>query len=222
LGALVAGHAERVTRTPRTLRVEASGPSNAAFMRDRVAWNYTLRVETPRRYRFEGREQYPVALAPPSAEPSVETVATSIYADGETVSRQRRSKNGTNYLYLLLETSGDASGYTTDVADYLRTFLAGSESTVECAGTLADGDCFAYRAVVTGTPSALADDAADYRAVAVIQDNGAVSSLDVRYTLPDGDGDGEREAVRFTVKYDIGPVAVSSPDWVATAKNESS
>lgn len=217
LSVLLDGHVAGVVGTARTLEVRASGPTDATFMRGRERWNYTVRVEHSREYRFEGRSVFPPStFSENDSEPEI--TETSIYADGETKYRRQRTPEGTSYRRYPIETTGDASGYATEVRTYLATYLQGDRSIVDCAGTLESGDCFAYRIVITGAPEAFPD-AESYRAVAVVQDDGVISTLRVSYTLPDGDG--EREQVRFAVEYGgFGETTVSEPGWVETAKNE--
>jgi hypothetical protein len=220
LRALADGHTTAVIGTSRTLEVSARGPPDTALMRGRTAWKYTARIEQSHHYRVEGREAYPSSLFPPANESSADTVRIGIYAVGDRMYRQRQTPNDTEYERHLLEIAGDASGYATTVRGYLLTYLRGERTSVECAGTLTGGECFAYRIAVTGTPSTVPEGASDYRAVAVIQDNGLVSSLDVRYVLPDEDGDGSPERVRLQVQYDYSSVQVTPPEWLPEARNE--
>jgi|AntDeeMetageno50_2_1112565.scaffolds.fasta_scaffold00521_3 hypothetical protein len=213
---LADAHAEAIVGNSRTLRVKASGPPAAPSLQGTTSWNYTARIESPRHYRFEGRYYFPAENGSGD-----DLVVVNRYADGETKFRQYRTDNETTYQRYAIETTGDASGYATDMREHLLLFLAGDRSTVECAGTLTGGDCFAYRIVVTGNPPVLPAEAADYRAVAIVQDNGVVSSLEVRYTLPNETG--EREPVVFRFSYDdIGKTTVTPPDWLPEAKNETS
>lgn len=219
LSVLLDGHVAGVVGTSRILRVRASGPPDATFMRGRERWNYTVRIEHSREYRFDGRFVFPASTFLEN-DTSADVAEVSIYADGETKYRRQRTPNGTSYRRYPLDTTGDASGYAFEVRTYLATYLQGDRSIVDCAGTLDSGDCFAYRVVITGAPEAFPD-AESYRVVAVVQDDGIVSSFRVSYTLSDGDGDGEREPVRFAVEYEgFGETTVSEPDWLATAKNE--
>lgn len=212
--ALADAHVEAVGGTARTLRMAATGPPDTPLLNGREAWNVTARIEHPRLYRHDTTTQFPAANGSTS-------LTVRIYADGETKFRQARLGTETSYQRYPIETTGDASGFASDVREYLLQFLAGDDSTVECVATLAgNGDCFAYRVVVTGAPAAVHDDASDYRAVAIVQDDGVVASLDVRYTVP---VDGERVPVRFQLAYDdIGETTVTPPTWLPTAKNETS
>lgn len=220
--ALLDGHVDSVLRTSRTLRVRASGPPNATYMYGREAWRYTARVESPRQYRFEGRFVFPPSRFPPTNDSTVDIVDVSIYADGSSKYRKQVDPTETSYREYAIDTTGDASGFAREVRSYFETFLQGDRSIVDCAGTLESGDCFAYRIVITGAPATFPD-AESYRAVAVVQDDGIISSLEVSYTLPDGDGDGQREPVYFTVEYDgFDETSVSTPEWLPEAKNETS
>ena len=210
--ALADAHAAAVVGTSRTLTMEASGPPDAPLLNGREAWTVTARIEHPRLYRHDTTTQFPAANGSSS-------LAVHIYADGETKFRQSRLDNETTYQRYPIETTGDASGFASDVREHLLRFLAGDTSSVECVATL-DGtdDCFAYRVVVTGAPAALHAEASDYRAVAIVQDDGVVASLDVRYTVP---VDGERVPVRFQLAYDdLGETTAPPPEWLPTAKNE--
>lgn len=219
LSALIRGHVDAVVGTSRTLHVYARGPPNATFMRGRMVSNYTVRIESAQQYRFEGRYVLPPTRFDPTNESGVDLVNESIYAGGEREYRREVVENDTNYWEYAVNTTGNASTYTFDIQVSLRAYLQGEQSTVECAGTRTFGECIAYRVVVTGAPSFLPN-AESYRAVAVVQDNGAVSSLAVRYTLPDTDGDGERERVFYSVSYEFSSVEISPPDWLSEAKNE--
>lgn len=218
--ALLDGHVAGVVGTSRTLELRASGPTNATFMRGRERWNYTARIQHSREYRFDGRFVFPATTFPSENDSSADVATVSIYADGETKYRRLRTPNGTTYRRYPIETTGDASGYATEIRTYLATYLQGDRSIVDCVGTLESGDCFAYRIVITGAPETFPD-AESYRAVAVVQDDGIISSFRVSYTLPDSDGDGERELVQFAVEYEgFSETTVSEPDWLATAKDE--
>lgn len=212
--ALADAHAAAVGGTARTLRIAATGPPDAPLLNGREAWTVTARIEHPRLYRHDTTTQVPTANGSTS-------LAVNIYADGETKFRQARLDNETTYQRYPIETTGDATGFTSDVREHLLRFLAGDDSSVECVATLAGtDDCFAYRVLVTGAPAAVHAGASDYRAVAIVQDDGVVVSLDVRYTVP---LDGERVPVRFQLAYDdLGETTVAPPTWLPTAKNETS
>lgn len=220
--ALLDGHVDAVLRTSRTLKVRASGPPNATLMNRREMWRYTSRIASPRQYRFDGRFVFPPSRFPPANDSTVDIVDVSIYADGRSKYRKQVDPTETSYREYAIDTTGDASGFAKEVRSYFEAFLRGDRSIVDCAGTLESGECLAYRIVISGAPSRLPD-ADSYRAVAVVQDNGIITSLEVSYTLPDRDGDGSREPVYFTVEYDaLGETTVSTPDWLSTAKNETS
>jgi hypothetical protein len=208
--ALANAHAAAVPGTARTLRMAASGPPEAPPLDGREAWNATARIEHPRQYRYDYTAQF-------RAENGSGTVSISIYTDGDTKFRQLREGNDTTYQRYATETTGDASGFATEIREYLVLYLDGDASAVECAATLTGGDCFAYRVVVTGAPPVLPAEAEDYRAVAVVQDDGVVVSLDVQYTLP---VDGERVPVAFRFEYeDLGNTTAPPPDWLDAARN---
>lgn len=222
LDRLLDGHVETVLRTPRTLEVRASGPRNATVMDGRTRWNYTARIESPRQYRYEGRFVFPSSRYPPTNDSSADLVDVSIYTAGGTKYRRIAEPTGTTYREYLTETTGDSTTFAGVVRSYYERFLRGERSIVDCTGTLESGDCFAYRIVITGAPESIPD-AESYRAVAIVQDDGVISSLRVSYTLPDDDGDSERETVRFSVAYEaLGETTISTPDWLAEAKNETS
>jgi hypothetical protein len=219
---LLDGHVDAVLRTPRTLTVRASGPPNATLMNGRKTWRYTSRIESPRQYLFDGRFVFPPSRFPPTNETTVDIVDVSIYADGSSKYRKQVDPTETSYREYAIDTTGDASGFAREVRSYFETFLKGNRSIVDCAGTLESGECVAYRIVITGAPQTFPD-ADSYRAVAVVQDDGLISSLEVSYTLPDRDGDGHREPVYVSVEYEaLGETSVSTPDWVSAAKNETS
>lgn len=208
--ALADAHAAAVQGTSRTLQVTASGPPEAPLLNGREAWNATARIEHPREYLHETSAQFPGANG--------STLTVNVYTDGETKYRQVRHGNETTYQRYATATTGDASGFADDVREYLVRYLAGDESSVECVATLTGGDCFAYRVVVTDPPAAVHAEATNYRAVAIVQEDGIVASLSVNYTLP---VDGTRVLVTFQMAYsDIGNTTVSPPDWLETAKNE--
>lgn len=80
------------------------------------------------------------------------------------------------------------------------------------------GDRPHYR--VEGTRSTMREhgEVADYRARAVIRDDGFVRSLEVRYNTTNGD---ERVAARYNFTYsEVGSASVEEPDWVTEARAE--
>lgn len=219
---LLDNHLESVRRKSRTLHVRASGPTNATLMDGRTQWNYTARIESPRQYLFAGRFVFPPSRYPPENDSTVDIVEVSVYTDGATKYRMMVEPTGTSYREYATDTTGDASGFAREVRSYYDLFLRGQRSLVDCAGTLESGECFAYRIVITGAPERFPN-AESYRATAVVQDDGVISSLRVSYTLPDSDGDGDRERVRFEVTYEeFGETTVSTPDWLDEARNETS
>ena len=212
--ALAQGHADAVVEDSRTLRISAEGPPSAPFMDGRTAWNLTARVEYAQRYRYEVRYRFP-------PEENVSgPVEVSRYADGQQGFRRYTVGNETSYRRYGLNQVGTGGSYTAAGLEYLIVFLNGDDSSVRCVATLSGGGCFAYRVVVTGAPESFPDEAADYQAVAVVQDNHVLSSLRVRYTLPI---DGERVPVTFRLSYDdLGRTTADPPDWLATAVNATS
>lgn len=212
--ALARGHANAVVEDSRTLRISADGPPSAPFMHGRTAWNLTARVEFAQHYRYEARYRFP-----PDADESG-LIEISRYADGQQGFRRYTVDNETSYHRYGLNQVGASGSYTANALEYLLVFLNGDDSSVRCVATLSGGDCFAYRVVVTGAPDSLPDGAADYRAVAVVQDNHVVSSLRVRYTLP---VDGERVPATFQLSYDdLGRTTADPPDWLGAAMNATS
>jgi len=219
LSTLLDGHVEAVRRTPRPLRVRASGPATATLMDGKTEWNYTARIESPKQYRYDARFVFPPSRYPPANESSIDIVTVNVYADGATKYRRTEEPTGTTYREYLTDTTGDASAFANEVRSYYELFLRGERSTVECAGRIEDGECFAYRIVITGAPDTLSD-AESYRATAVVTHDGVISSLRVSYTLPDRTGDGEREAVRFGVAYEqFDETTIATPDWLDEARN---
>ena len=150
-----------------------------------------------------------------------DVIAVNRYADGATKYRQTHRDNETTYQRYAIEMTGDASGFAADMREFLSRFLGGDRTTVDCAATLTGGDCVAYRITVGGKPPDLPPAALDYRAVAIVQNSGIVSSLDVAYTVPNESG--ERVPVEFSFSYDgIGETTVTPPTWLSEAKNETS
>jgi len=220
--ALLDGHVAAVVHSPRTLQVRASGPPNATLMYGRERWNYTARIEHPREYRFDAEFVFPPSRFPPENGSALDVAEVGIYVNGETKYRREQTPDATSYRQYPVDATGDASGYASEVRSYLATYLDGDRSIVDCAGRSESGDCFAYSVIITGAPEAFPD-AESYRVVAVVQESGVISSFTVSYTLPDEDGDGEREPVYFGVEYQgFGETTVSEPDWLAEAKNETS
>lgn len=211
--ALADAHLAAVRGNARTLKMAASGAPEAPLLNGRRAWNSTTRIEHPRKYLQETNTQFPGENEP--------ALAVDIYTDGDTKYRQVRQGNETTYQRYTTATTGDANGFAVEVRKYLLRYLAGDDSTVECVATLTgDNDCLAYRVIVTDPPAVVHAEATNYRAVAIVQENGIVATLSVEYTLP---VNGKRDSVRFRMAYDdIGSTTVSAPDWLETAKNETS
>jgi hypothetical protein len=210
LSTLLAAHREGVARRQRTLRIRASGPPNATAMDGRREWNYTTRIEQHFRYRVDAQYRLP-------EHGENESVRIAVYANGGTNYRRVVDRSGVTYHRYPTEAAGFASDYTDEVIRYLEVFLAGQNSTGECIGEWT-ATC---RVTVTGAPAALPGSVADYRATVSIQHNGIVSWLAVSYTLPDTDGDGVREQVRFALEYQaLDRTTVEDPAWLDTARNE--
>ncbi|MEF8801065.1 MAG: hypothetical protein V5A38_00940 [Halolamina sp.] len=230
LDALVGAHERGVIDRERTLRVAGIGPPNATFMVSRLAWNYTVRVKRSYHYRYNANYTYPPATDSKNRS-SVDIVRIDRFANGGTTYRRRSDPTVTSYITYPTEVEGGARTFTHEVTVYLQYFLDGERSRVDCSGpnagdTAADAvahvDVQSCRVVVTGAPSALPN-AAAYRATATVTRTGVVRSLSVRYTLPDSDGDGEREPVRFWIAYEsLDSTTVSEPEWLPEAKNETS
>lgn len=209
---LLSAHREGVKRRPLTLRVRASGPPNATLLNGRTRWNYTARVERRWEYRFDANYSYPDSAA-------TDSMRVAVYANGG--QNYRRVTNGSRVTYQRYptEAAGYASKYADEVVRYLETFLRGNQSTAECFGEWTQ----TCRVTVTGTPSTLPEAVSGYRATATVETSGVVSSLRVNYALPDTDGDGERERVRFAFDYTaLDETTVSEPAWLDAARNETS
>jgi len=65
----------------------------------------------------------------------------------------------------------------------------------------------------------LSENVADYEALAIVSENGVVTTIRASYTLPDEDGDGEREPVSFALDYRFEEVTVTAPEWLPAARN---
>lgn len=218
VAALGDAHVDALGDRAYVLRVAGEGPkSDPLVMRGRSAWNYTVRVETPRHYRYDGRFVFPSRTG--ANETRVARI--DIYADGEDKYRRHIDRNVTSYRRYAIATTDDASGYAEDVRQSLVLFMPPGPAAVECVARLDSDACLAYEVTVTEPPMALPDAAAEYRARAIVDEHGMVHSLQVRYTLPDGDG--SRELVRFSLTYEqLGDVTVSTPSWLDEAKRATS
>lgn len=229
LDALIGAHEQGVSGRARTLHVAGRGPPNATFMASRLAWNYTVRIERSYHYQFDATYTYPPATYSRN-QSTADIVQINMFANGGTTYRRRSDPTATSFNAYPTDAAGGASTFTREVTRYLQFFLEGDRSRVDCSGPNA-GDSAAgavdsaavqsCRLIVTGAPSALPA-ATDYRATATVTRAGLVRSLSVRYTLPDRDGDGEREVVQFWIAYEsMDSTTVSEPAWFSESMNES-
>lgn len=217
--ALITAHQLAVRNRQRTLRVAADGPPNATFMSGRLAWNYTMRAERFSHYRVDANDTFPAEADSATAAPS--TVRTSVFANGGINYRRRVDATRTSYVRYPMEDGEDASTFTDEVSQFLRTYLRGQQSAVDCVTDTDHRDAHCS-IILSGAPPSFPN-AEGYRVSATIRPSGLVSAFSVSYTLPDTDDDGTRELVRFGFQYDaLDTTTVSEPGWLPAAKNATS
>ncbi len=224
LSRLLAAHEQRVIGRQRTLHVAATGPPNSSFMDSRTAWNYTVRVQRSYHYSFDMNYTYPSGGLSRNRS-GADSVRIGVFANGGVNYRQRVDATGTSYLRYPTEAAGGAWTFTTEVTRYLQYFLSEEQSMISCTESGNGGagiKTHSCRIVVTGAPATIPN-AESYRATAVVNRNGVVTSLAVSYTLPDSDGDGAREPVQFTLSYEsLDTTTIAEPAWLPEAKNATS
>lgn len=137
------------------------------------------------------------------------SLSVGVYGDGRKV--YRRVQRGNESVFLTGPTMRSGR-FSNQVQRHVIVYLSTNETSLwERPG---QGE-YAVRA--TGTPTLLSGPVENYSAVAVVQSDGFVRSLNVSY---DRTRDGEVERVRFGFAYEeVGGVAVRPPSWYDRARN---
>lgn len=208
--ALAEAHVERVRNRSRVRSVSVTGPPNASVMRGTVAQNLTTWIVNESTYRHQAVSRF--------GDENESRGRLDVYADGERVYSRLAFGNDTRYAQYSIE-ERPATEYD-DLTRYLYRYFAGADDTVVRCRIEYDTVCPTYEIVIDGDPpAALGEDVAEYEALAIVSQNGAVTTIRARFTVPDEDGDGEREQVRFALDYRFERVTVTAPPWLDDAKN---
>lgn len=214
LDALVAGHRNAiVNRSFELLLVHQRSADLLAPERRWITSRQTANRlnATHFHYRVTGLEAAP--------DGNFTLVVYDDYADGVYTYRRIASSGPPSYRRGVVPTAGGDGAFTVVGTAYLRRYLATTESRMELITPTYPA---LYRVVATGIPDAISGPVADYRAEAVIDEEGIVHRLTVEYrrldaTATNTPGSGNTSAgteVRFELVYsDIGETDVRIPPW---------
>jgi hypothetical protein len=191
-------HAQALENTSyRFVRITRISPSSGTFEREgyrRVTVADTLR------FRTESDGNLPMS------EGGFGSVHAEVYADGSDVYRQVRRGNESVYLTGPMVRS---DRFQNQAEWFITVYLSASESDVSRGPN-------GYVVTASGTPERL-DGVSNYSAVAAVDSEGFVRSLNVSYDQPD---DGATRRVNLVFEYsDVGDVTVTPPPWYPTARN---
>lgn len=211
---LATAHRDSLLGREYRWHVAARGVASAPGMDNRTAWNYTVRVENPTHYYFQG------TFVEATPEGGRELNRVAIYAEGGPAYRRSVEGDVTAYRRYPIETAGDASLYANEARRLLLRYLATDESRVVCTPDHPSGNCSSFLVVATGTPAAFDREVRDYRAEAAVTSAGRVSRLHVRYAVPNYEN-GTLALVEFGFVYDrFGEVQIERPPWLDEAQTE--
>lgn len=207
---LADAHIENIQNRSRVRSVTVTGPPNASVMGGTVARSQTTRIVNESHYRHQATSQF--------AGEDEEAGRLGVYADGEQVYQRLSLRNDTRYSRYSID-ERPATQYD-DLSSYLYRYFAGADDTVVSCAIEYETDCPTYRIEIDGEPpSVLEGDVEDYEALAIVSDQGVITTIRASYTLPDSDEDGEREQVRFALDYQFEAVDVTAPEWLPEAQN---
>jgi hypothetical protein len=210
--ALADAHITGVRNRPRVIRTRMTGPPNSSAMGGLSRRNTTTWIANDS--HFFQRASAVGGVAGPGGTVTVET-----YADGGPVYRRYAVENETPRYFRYSLDERSATDDDSDVQAYLYHYFVGAEDTVvTCAGEN-DSDCSTYRVAVDDPPSVLGENVEDYEAMLIVSERGVITRIRVSYTLPDEDGDGEREQMKFALDYRFKDVKPEAPEWLGEAKN---
>jgi hypothetical protein len=150
-------------------------------------------------------------------------VSVDVFADGAYEYRRFDTPNGVRYNRYSIPMNPTVTDWISEYgADLIRTYLNTSENavvrtylyTAENADNRRTVDNrTAYRITVESPPPALANEAANYRAIATVLSDGTVRTLTVSY---EHEPTGEDVWIRF--RYDIGETELDTPLWYERAR----
>ncbi|GAB7093170.1 hypothetical protein JCM30237_03220 [Halolamina litorea] len=211
---LTVAHLRSIRNRSRVRAVRLRGPVGAPFMGGTSSQNLTTWTENRSHYfnriravRDSGNDSRPLEVA--------------TYADGSgTVYERFSGTNVTRYTRLSLA-ERPSTYYDAAVEGYLYRYFVTVDNTVVTCQIAYDTDCPTYRVEIDGeVPSTLPEGVEDYDALMIVSEDGVITTMRASYTLPDTDGDGEREPVSFALDYRFEPVEPPTPAWLDEAKNE--
>lgn len=210
---LADAHIAGVQNRSRVLHTELHAFPNANGTRGVVSRNATSVIVNESYYRHESNSIL-------TGRNGTINSSVSLYADGETVYDRVVFGNEVDYRARSVE-EAPATNLDGSVQGYLyRYFVSAEDSVVTCAIEY-DTDCPTYRITVDDPPDRLGENIEDYDGLLIVSDRGVITTIRVSYTVPDADGDGEREQIRFSLDYRFEEVDPTAPDWLPRAKNAS-
>lgn len=209
---LTNAHFQHLSNQSHAYRIAMSGPQHAPFMLGLSSWNATVYFENDTRYSyrrssvaphgfhiehrtFQDGENVtvwtPIRNLSADNQTNPEVLTKRVYANETAKFWRVDTPEGVHYRRLTAAeantTRKRAEFYFTDrvssVHTLLRQLLDTDDSSIQCTESTETGDCRTYRVVATDDPG-VRGDAAEYRAVAVVESSGFVRSLTARYTLP--------------------------------------
>lgn len=219
LEALVAGHRRAVLdRSFELLIVHERSVDLFAPDRDWIASRQTANRHnaTHFHYRVTGLESTP--------DGNLSLVVYDDYADGAFTYRRIAASGPPTYRRGVVPTAGGDGAFIAVGTAYLRRYLATSQHRVEL---ITPAYPALYRLVATGRPRAIPGPVVDYRAAAVIDEEGVVHRLTVEYVRPEpnasdepgSEAAGSGTEVRFELVYsEIGETTVGPPPWYDDAR----
>ena len=191
----------------RELQISVNGSGEIGLVsRNRTAW-----VANASHYRSESSRTF-VGDSGPSQ------MAGGVYAAGGDAYQRTVFPDGVRYSRYP-PSEYPATEIDADVQASLYRYFAGADDVVVKCAIEFDTDCPTYRIEVDDPPAALGSEVEAYEALAIVSNRGVITTIRANYTVPDRDGDGERERVRFALDYQFEEVTVSPPAWLPEAKN---
>ncbi|MBP1986471.1 hypothetical protein [Halolamina salifodinae] len=210
---LADAHVAGVQNRSRVLHTELHAFPSANGTRGVVSRNATSVIVNESYYRHESNSVL-------TGRNGTINSSVSLYADGETVYDRVVFGDDIDYRARSVE-EAPATNLDGSVQGYLyRYFVSAEDSVVTCAIEY-DTDCPTYRIAVDNPPDRLGENIEDYDGLLIVSDRGVITTIRASYTVPDADGDGEREQIRFALDYRFEEVGPTEPDWLPRAKNAS-
>lgn len=208
---LADAHVAGVRNRSRVRHTELHAFRNATGTRGVVSRNATSLIVNESYYRHESN-------AVLTSRNGTMNASVSLYADGESVYDRVAFGEDVDYGARSVEEAPATSLDGSVEGELYRYFVGAEDSVVTCAIEY-DSDCPTYRIAVDDPPNSLGEGVEDYEALLIVSDRGVITTMRVRYTLPNSDG--ERGQVRFSLDYRFEEVEPPAPDWLPRAKNAS-